>query len=88
MSNKIRVAENVILQQRTQTWVKATTQRKGAIIFDPKPMISNEQVFSTTNGVAHVQQNVQFASLVAHFGYKQFCMHPGKVVAYALSHQL
>lgn len=60
-SNKIRVAEQSILQLHSED---AINRRKA---IEQKPKISSEQLVSTTNDVAHVQSNVPFALLIEKF---------------------
>lgn len=85
-SNKIRVARSKLLQPHTQTWVTVQTERKGAIIIEPRSSLSHNQAVATSNGVAHVRPHVPFRVLVANFGDRAVRLHKGQIIAHAFAH--
>lgn len=57
-----------------------------ALIIEPKLTLSDDQLVTTPNDVAHVRAHLPFKMWVANFADKRVRLQKGQVMAYAFSH--
>eukprot|EP00171_Calliarthron_tuberculosum_P021965 IDg21965t1 len=84
-SSSIRIAKNVLLSPKSQTFVSVVTERRGTIIIEPKHSLASTHLVSASNGVAQVKSRIPFEILIANFGTKPVRLHKGQIVGNALA---